>query len=387
MRFLLALCVLALAFTGAAQDAPPETEPSAFLRILSAVPTGEYVENGNPLISFGAYHEAIAAAGLDIPQDWDDYRSGDPAAVDAAVYTLGPGALRTYDTYGERYAEIAGFDFFEVEYAAAFGVPPQSGIVLAGEFDTNAVIAAHSTRGYTVEALDGGTLLCPPDGCDTGKVTDPAAMDPANPFGGRLGRQEPVFVADGLILNSPDIAVLEAMIAAYEDSAESLADLPEYQALAAVLTDTVYHSLEVFGPGEFGLPGERSDEVEALLDSAPLPRYIIAASANGTGKDGLSSSIVLVYSETVAAESAAAAIDARADLPLVQHIMDTSVTISYREWFEMFGAALQPTQVLYNEAGGLTAVISRRTPIVASDPGQPGLYTPLAPLYEVSETE
>jgi hypothetical protein len=390
MRTLFLLAVmLALASTGAAQDAP-ETEPSAFLRLLSAVPAGEYVENANPQVSFGAYHEAITAAGLDIPQDWDDYRISDPAAVDAAVYSVVRGGLGTFDTYGDRYVEIVGFDFFEVEYAAAFGVPPYTGIVLAGEFDTDAVIAAHTARGYTIEALDGGTLLCPPDGCDTGKVVNPAAMDPANPFGGGLGRSEPVFVADGLILNSPDIAVLEAMIAAYEGSAESLADLPEFQALAAALAETVYHSLEVFGPSEDSLPVPARNEAEELLGTVPLPVYRIGATANGVDESGRTSTFLLVYSDSESAGDAAAAIDVRVTLPVVISLIDPEIVISYSEWFEKIGMSVQSAQVYLDPGGVLPVVILNLLPVERSvefDPVEANLYSPQAWLFIVIDTE
>jgi hypothetical protein len=388
MKILLSLFILfALTLTAAAQN-PPETDPAPFLRLLAAVPAGEFVDAGNPLVSVGAYHDAIAAAGLDIPKDWEDYQNGDPAAVFDAIPAGGPVPLWEHlDRYGDRYHDFVGFDFFEVEYAAAFGIPPQTGIVLVGEFDTGAVIGAHTARGYTIERQDGsGTLLCPPDGCETGKVVDIAAMDPANPFGGRLGRNEPVFVADGLILNSPDFAVLEAMIAAHEGRAESLADRPEYQALAAALPDIVQHSIQAFGPGGFGLPGARAGEVNALLDSAPLPRYRFAASVGGTGSGGIFAAVVLIYADASEAAAAAAAVDVRADLPLVRHFTDSSITITYREWFERSGAILQPAQVLPDVVEGWSAVISSVKPAadpVSADPGS-ALYSPLAPLYEVT---
>ena len=396
MKTLFALIAMSLlALTSAAQDAtgtPTESETSAVLRVLSIVPAAVSAEDANPQIDFGAYHEALTASGVEIPQDWDDYINGDQTALNGAIPDAGPRSLlENLDEHGGRYPELVGFDFFEVEYAASFGLQSQTGTVLAGAFDTDAVTEAHTARGYTIERQDDdGTLLCPSDGCDSGLLDRLDQVELANPFGGNLGRQQPVFVADGLILTAPDIAVLESMIAARADDVESLADLPEYQAIVAALAGTTYTALRIGTPDEAtALANANSDAVREMHASAPLPRYSLVVVAFGRGEFATEITIALTYEDEADAAAAVTAIDTRADLPVVKNMQDESM-ISHREYYQLLGVAFQPTQTLPDLAEGWTVVVSALTPVMDpadADLASFGLYMPLVNLYEVSDVE
>ena len=124
----------------------------------------------------------------------------------AARATLLAGLL----TGGPAWPEVVGFDFTDIDRAITFGTPPSNGTVLVGSFDPSAIGAAYAARGYTSSAAGEHALLCPEAGCDTGLALDLASIDPRIPFGGRLGRSEPLAVAPSDLLSSADAATIDA---------------------------------------------------------------------------------------------------------------------------------------------------------------------------------
>ena len=84
-------------------------------------------------------------------------------------------------------------------------------------------------------------------------------INPGNPFGGHLGRSEPIFVGDGVLLNSPIDTLVDAMVAAYQDSAPSLADTPEFRQF-------LEREFPV-GASEFSYPVSRRKFVQIMSDS------------------------------------------------------------------------------------------------------------------------
>src|SRR5690606_15825550 len=123
------------------------------------------------------------------------------------------------------------------------------GQILIGDINPLFVVTIYALRGYTAEERDGGTLLCPKAGCDTGTRVSLADRDPANPFGGMLGRSELAFVADGIFLNSPSLDMMEALIDTYTGDAPSLADNIDVEAFDALLNaDPYVSSVVLFTP-------------------------------------------------------------------------------------------------------------------------------------------
>lgn len=362
MKILLTLFILfVLAFTTAAQDATgtpeaPAAEPSPFLRTLSLIADVPPVQAGGPVVSYGANHEALLARGLPVPPSWAIYEALGTQTV--FLFSI-PGTgmsnfITTLLLAGAKYPDTVGFDFFQIKQAVEVGRPPEHGQVLLGAFDPESVIAAHTARGYTIESeSDAGTLLCPADGCDSGAKTRISERDPANPFGGDLGQMRPLFVADGVIVVATNFDVLQGLIAPLTADAPTLADLPEYQAVANTLAAyPLVPAVMVFNPADLQPDGAADEEAQAIVDANPLPPYELVAIASAADADaGTENGLALfVYADAAAAGTAAASLDAR---------MALSSALAGASFGEMFGEAgtLEPARVVTDEATGLSVVV------------------------------
>jgi hypothetical protein len=356
-----------LAFTGAAQDAiETAPEPTAFMRALSLIPNTAAVREATPIFSYADYHAALEARGMPVPESLAGYLDGGEADGPLAptLPPAGPSAMLPYlFAGGPEYPQTVGFDFFQVAQAAEFGTPPGMGQILIGDFDTAMIFAAYMLRGYTaVDEDEHGTLLCPADGCDTGTKQNLRGTDPANPFGGHLGRSEPIFVGDGVLLNSPDDTLVEAMVEAHADSASSLADAPEFQAIAGVLAAYPYVSavmavsplaVTTLDPRAMTENPEAAEALMASLEAEPLAPYVMAAfasAADGENEYGLA---LLVYVNADAAQDAAAVIDNR--LATLESMRTRQL---YADLLNQIGT-LEPAQVVTDEATGLSVVVVR----------------------------
>jgi hypothetical protein len=368
MKILIALCLLfALAFSGAAQDAteisPEPSEMTPFLRALSLIPNTSAVREATPVFSYADYHAALEARGMPVPESLSGYLDGGEAdgPLSTSLPPAGPSTMLQYlFAGGPEYPQTVGFDFFEIAQAVEFGTPPAMGQVLLGDFDTAMILDAYTQRGYT--AVD--DLLCPADGCDTGMKQNIAERNPANPFGGHLGRSEPIFVGDGVLLNSPDEPLVEAMAAAYDGSASSLADAPEFQAIAGVLAEYPYVSavmavsplaVTTLDPRMMTENPEAAEALLASLEAEPLAPYTMtafASAADGENEYGLA---LLVYVNAAAAQDAAAVIDNR--LAALESVRTRQ---TYADILNAAGT-LEPAQVVTDEATGLSVVVVRVT--------------------------
>jgi hypothetical protein len=305
---------------------------------------------------------------MPVPESLSGYLDSGEAdgPLSPSLPPAGPSTMMQYlYAGGPEYPQTVGFDFFEVAQAVEFGIPPGMGQVLIGDFETDAILAAYGLRGYTPERdVELGTLLCPADGCDTGTKQNLRGTNPANPFGGHLGRSEPIFVGDGVLLNSAVDTVVEAMAATYEGSASSLADAPEFQAIAGVLAEYPYVSavmavsplaVTTLDPRMMTENPEIAERLMRGIEAEPLAPYQLAAfasAADGENEYGLA---LLVYVNADAAQDAAAVIDNR---------LATLESMRARQLYaDILSAAgtLEPAQVVTDEPTGLSVVVVRVT--------------------------
>jgi hypothetical protein len=135
-------------------------------------------------------------------------------------------------TLSEDLPEALGIEVLQIGQVATFGSPPANGTLFTGDFDLHAVYSALAARGYTTEDE---LLWCYEGDCTNGLQVNPGQRNPANPFGGSLGRTQPVIVAPGLLYSAASEDVVRSGAAAAAGEVRSVADVPVYRAVAAAL--------------------------------------------------------------------------------------------------------------------------------------------------------
>ncbi len=360
-KTLIALLFVMVSTAAASQDAPA----TAFMRAMTLVPISAAFANSG-IVSYADYHSGITARGFEIPENWAAFESGEAEFPPVVLPPAGPNnLLRSLFVGAPEYESLLGFDFFDVGQAVEFGSPPPVGQVLIGDFDPDAIINAFSARNYSAESSGTGTLLCPENGCDTGFAIDLLNRNPANPFGGNIGRNELTFVSDRVFLNSPDLATLHSAIETYENPENSLAALAEVQAVGRILAEYPFVNIVTLtDPLQLGLADPAAwlgqsvtpEQIEAFVNSlsaeriAPYSLMAMASTADAEGEYGL---VLLTYGNSEDAESAASVIDTR-----LITMKSQRANVPYTEVYGDVGT-LEPARVIYDEASGLSTVVVR----------------------------
>lgn len=320
--FILVLVMLSVGLiAGTAQG-----EETPLLRMLARIPNTSAARES---LSYVDYRALIAARpGASTVSSWLEFEltssiggSGSRQLMAALIgIQSGPAFFSRSFPQGGAMAEAVGFDLFTIERAAEFGTPPETVAILEGDFDTDAVIAAQTARGYTEDDVGDLTLLCGVDGCDSGMNTNLRDRNPANPFGGEFGRSQPVLVGEQLVASSPSIEALDLTASTINGEGDSLADDTDYAAAAeAISTDGVL--LQAY----FIAPANIPPLSEALLDAVsmtaaeikmlratlaqnfvPMPPYSLIAIADAATDSEQLGLVALVYADQADAEAAAA---------------------------------------------------------------------------------
>lgn len=311
------LLVLLLAVFSSALAQPDD---SPLLQMLARIPDSE---NGRDFLTYADYNALIAARpGAPSVKSWGDFTAlgkEQSALFISALQGLSSGPefyTRSFMLLGDM-PSIVGFDLFDIQRAAAYGQPPQSVALLEGDFDPDAVIAAHMARGYTQTKQDGTTLLCSANGCD-GTQISMADRNPANPFGGELGRTQPVLVGSGFVASSTSVDAIRVLSGTLAGDTRSLADQPDYHAAAEAITQSGALLQAAFlrptdiAPASTALMNSNlsAEQAQRLLDQikadfVPLLQYNLVAFADTASADGQTTLIALVYTNHDQAETAA----------------------------------------------------------------------------------
>jgi hypothetical protein len=300
-----------------------ESEPP-LLRLLAKIPD---TAGARSYFSYVDYR-ALLASRPGVPEitSWEQFSTLMNSKSDANRLTMatlygiqsGPSFFSQYLMLAGDMPKVVGFDDFTIERAVEFGNPPEQGDVLEGNFDAKAVTAAHETRDYVSRDSNGLILLCPAAGCDTGMRQNLIQRDEANPFGGNLGRSQPVLVGDRLVASSPSIDVVNAIAGAVADPSTSLADQPDYMAAAEAITanGTLIQSYFInpmdVGSATGAIPIARMSEAQIKeiqerlqADFVPVPAYNLVVLADTATDNEQQALIALVYTTEDQAKAAA----------------------------------------------------------------------------------
>lgn len=332
----LALVLLALNPIRAQDDAP-------LLAVLALIPDTaqtrtEITYNDRAAIT-EAYPAAIppslAAARNPNPNTRNPFtrRQNTRQAVWWAVYsttTTSPSVpFINFDADTQR---LVGFSLFDIQQEAQYGAAPANATLFVLGYDAGAVQDALAARGFAAAPDVADGLWCGPGGCANGAEPNLREREPGDPFGGQLGRKQPLVLGDGYLLSSPSLEQVEAHLAAAADPSTSLRANPRYALLAetAASYGPVIQALFLDGEPLASvrdtadlaqlLPlldaDERAAYVErrlAQLDALPgdLPPYNLLLLADTATDDAQVVLVLLSYDTVAAAEAAAEVVPAR----------------------------------------------------------------------------
>jgi hypothetical protein len=346
--------------------------PDPFLAMLALIPDTPEARPSNGLgVSYADYHAVLEASGIKIPASMDEFKGlADPARAQIMSVLMriiaGPGSLMTYFLRID--SRMVGFEWVDISRAAAFGAPPHDGMILAGTFDADKIGAALTARKFEKNDVEGVTVWSRFQDAEM-RVT---AREPGDPFGGAMGMAARIAVLPGYLANSRYWDMTKSIIAVSKKEQKSLADAPDYRALADAITDpqtyqgtllqVLFFPVHTLETGKFdvqGLPNPPD-----LSQYADLPAYSLAALADRQEGATQVHLIALLYPDADTAQRAADELQKR--------IAGFDITKIYAK----FGVTVDQARVYKAESGMAVAVVSVHygLPSATPDP-ETKLYT------------
>jgi hypothetical protein len=224
-----------------------------------------------------------------------------------------------------------------------------------------------------------------------GLQLDLANRDPSVPFGGRLGRREPLAISDREILSSADLSIVEGMLATAAGDAPGLADDPAFRALATAPADDLTIIQATLLPGAIvlgaldlaGAIGATPDQVETLLADLealePLPAPAAVAIVDGASANEQVVTIALAYHDGEDATRAADVIAER--LRTVRSIRRDEPLGIVLEERGLTGIATRVTPPAATTSAA--AIVELRAPLAGDEPTDSGRLAPSSALYRL----
>lgn len=365
---LLLLSLMGLTFPVKAQTQEP-TLSDPLLPLLALIPDTPDLRASMQIASYVNYR--AVAAGLTLPASSAALTDNDKSAYFHALLRIRTGSeMQNYLRYLlDKMPTTDGFDWFDIDGALEYGLPPNIGLILSGKFDAAKIGSALSARAFQKTTVEGVTVWSRYD--DFSVHLD--ALEPSDPFGGHLGLAARVAILPGVVANTRSTHGTTAIVNAYKHINKSLADAPEYRALSGAISDPQTYKgalvqAAIYTPEMFTYPAAQLPAIlramshpPALSDYGTLPPYRLAALADRQeGKDQVSLA-VLVYPDVSTAQSATTELQKRiAGFDPVNE-------------FDRVGAKVDLPHVYKAENGLGVVVISIRYPLPSTTPDGSGL--------------
>lgn len=264
-------------------------------------------------------------------------------------------------------------------------------LLLNGNFDTNAIENALSTKGFTRSDLSDPThnvmVWCSTDGCDKGDEPDPTWLDMANPFGGGLGFREPIAIGPGYAFGSRDFGVFRNQLDSIQGKGATLASVPSFAGLAEAITaQGTLIQFVGFGPISIGsFAAIQPAVLNALSQWTSIPAYKRAAFAHLVSGDKQLAVVALVYDHAADAQVAAQAIPTRlAQYPVL--IRRPFTYVSMMSLLAALHGALDTPKVYAASNGQSVALFTFHAPLESSTPDAKGNYQQSGQLYSLLVT-
>lgn len=380
-RFLVLLfCVIGTGTTLAQSD---ETPP--LVDMLALIPDDAAVNENFSFVDYRAVTAAReGAATITSAEEFEALNADESLERDlfwAAYFGIRSGPsdfLSNLRVVAEGMLEVTGIDPFSIEQALTYGSPPGMVDVYAGEFNQAQIAALHSLRGFSQNTTEGGlTLWCGNEECD-GMQMNIADRNPANPFGGNLGRQQSLLVGDDVVASSASTARLEQMAAAIAGNSPTLADNPDFAAAAEAITQEglllqawFIHPAQIPALTESAMAQAfgsslTADELKALIDQMTenylsMPPYNLLVFADTATESEQIALVALVYHRVEDAEAAAEVLPQR-----IENYASIRTQAPLPEMLDERGVTAVETEV-YDGAERAVVLVRLRAPLASSE--------------------
>jgi hypothetical protein len=324
-RWLIVLTVFVVVLTAVSPVVPTAAATHPLLQMLAMVPdTSDARDSEVSYVDFRALVEARpGAARPKTAKEWaaiEAAGSSDGGLYRAALLGVRIGSPEFLMQFlrPEETIKTVGIDPYSVDRLLTFGTPPRTALILGGAFDPTAIGAALKAQTFVENQIDKRTVWCSPDGCEAGLKLDLKSRTINNPFGGQLGRKQPVAVQPDYVYSSADFSVVHGIAAAIEKKQPSLAEAKEYLAVAEAFTASgtliqVYfinpkHTSQMAIPNLAERPGADKIATTIAKDFVPIPQYSLVALAHIVERNEQWAVVALVYDRAADAKTAADAL-------------------------------------------------------------------------------
>lgn len=376
-RSLLLLILLSLFIAiplTSAQDSGESENP--LLTFLTHVPTSAVQQE---LHTFSYMDYRALEASRNIPKPTPETYLDDLLWIRTSFAIKSGFPLQYLRTIMDSRAET-GFNFFDMDRSASFGQPPSQAYLMEGVFDQALMTVGYNGLGYEATEIQGIPALCSVDGCDTGLTVNLENRFPGNPFGGQLGRREPIVFLPDLLANSPNLNTVTGIIQAANDEVNSLADNDYYVALAEAATQNPLIQLNTFNGLELMMTGTMltnvanlsAEELQAQIDEinplvGTLPPYVLVGVVSAYTDEYELAQLMIVYNDADQAQTAAETLEAR--------LADYTSIVTGQE-FSDFVTSIDgtvDTSVYVSESTGKhVAIWTLRNPFPGNEPDDSG---------------
>ncbi len=380
-RLSLLLALLLVLLPGASALAQDDSPPSPLLAMLAGVPEGAIpADSGWATVRYTDYAALYEAEGITKLRDFgnlDLLKTAVPLPGMLMRLTAGPEALSYVFASAGKMAAAVGFEWLlDVDRSLEFGDPPGVGLLLGGEFDTEAIGAALQARDFSQADVSGVTVWHRFDDL----AISVADRDPADPFGGNLGAAARIALLPDMLANARSWPLINGIIGAAQGDLPSLADDPAYRALAGAITapDGLLIQALFFGGEALQVAGDPAQLGLAMpaADLGPLPPYALAILADRQEGNDQVHLIGLVYADAPTAQAAADVLAGR----IADFRLSTRPDIVLAE---DFGATVSAS-VVESEAEGLAvALVEVRYPLPTERTDAGGRFLSAGRLYSL----
>ncbi len=366
--------ILATFFLGVDVDARDGQITPSLSVMLDQVPLEvASIESGWATVRYVDYEALFQSEGLSLFRAFgsvDLLTNAVPLGVVLSRIASGPEALKYVITGAGRMVDVVGFEWLlDVDCSLEFGDPPNVGLLLGGTFDYVAIGAALQDRGFRLVKIDGADVWHRFDD----NAVSLKSRDPVDPFGGYIGAAARIALLPDSLANARGWPLLEAIVSTAQATHPSLADSPEYCALAEAISEPSGLLIQAlfFSGAAFEFAGSMTQTEDP--DLFP-PFSAIALADRQEGEDQVHL-IGIVCADMASARSASSILARR-----VQEFYPPGRPEDVLA--DRYGAEISVRDVRHSQDGAAIAVIEARYPLPDKrvDP-QTGVYNTRGLLY------